>query len=420
MRYQVQSFGERFAHKKGLLFNFFHIGVLKFLNIGSKYVLVGYLIRTLGENGYGALTWIDSIVQYFIMVINFGFDLYAAKHIVENRDDRAATNEIISAILYVKTALLMSCFLAMVPLSYSDEIRQYLGLILILLLTGVGEVLTPIWYFQGIEKMKVLTVITFFTKIILIAGAFLFVRSSNDLSQYILMLTATTTLAGIWSYLMMRKEADFRFVSVSWNDMMGYLKEGYLFFLGKFSTFLFNMGTLFLIGYFFSKADVAGFDIATKIVFVFIIPFEVLQQSLFPVIVRGVRAAWLRRVAWATVAFSGAVCALLYCFAPEVMALFGGSEMAKYTYVLKMILVLLPLVSLTIILGNCIMVAKGFYKAYNQSLYLSALLFIVGFACLAFGGSLSFVNLIVLRVVTELFLLSVRVYHILKNKILFT
>jgi PST family polysaccharide transporter len=56
---------------------------MKFLNIGSKYwPLVGYLIRVLGENGYGTLTWVDSIVQYFIMLINFGFDLYAAKYVV--------------------------------------------------------------------------------------------------------------------------------------------------------------------------------------------------------------------------------------------------------------------------------------------------------------------------------------------------
>ena len=68
-----------------LLSNFFYIGVLKFLNIGSKYFLVGYLIRILGENGYGILTWVDSIVQYFIMLINFGFDLYAAKYVVENK-----------------------------------------------------------------------------------------------------------------------------------------------------------------------------------------------------------------------------------------------------------------------------------------------------------------------------------------------
>ena len=100
-----------------LIVNFFYIGLMKFLNIGSKYFLVGYLIRTLGENGYGILTWVDSIVQYFIMLINFGFDLYAAKHVVENKGDKKKLNEIISTIYYIKGILFLISFLFLIPLT---------------------------------------------------------------------------------------------------------------------------------------------------------------------------------------------------------------------------------------------------------------------------------------------------------------
>ena len=71
----------------------------------------------------------------------------------------------------------------------------------------------------------------------------------------------------------MKKEIQFEFIKISKLTLIKYLKEGYLFFIGKVSTFIFNMGTLFIIGYFYSKGNVAGFDIAIKILFVFIIQF---------------------------------------------------------------------------------------------------------------------------------------------------
>src|SRR3970040_3158667 len=95
------------------------------------------------------------------------------------------------------------------------------------------------------------------------------------------------------------------------------LREGYLFFVGKISTFIFNFGTLFLIGYLFSKGQLAGFDIAIKIVFVFIIPYEVLQQALFPAVVRGLETKQLQRITISTLIVSVLSSLLLYLFSTQ-------------------------------------------------------------------------------------------------------
>jgi PST family polysaccharide transporter len=169
-----------------LISNFFYIGVMKFLNIGSKYILVGYLIRVLGENGYGTLTWVDSIVQYFIMFINFGFDLYAAKYVVENKNNPKKLNQAISAIYYIKGILFLVCFVLLIPLTFNTEINTVINLIFLMLVMGIGEVLTPIWFFQGIEKMKTITIITFFSKLILVLLTFFFIKNNTDSHLYIL------------------------------------------------------------------------------------------------------------------------------------------------------------------------------------------------------------------------------------------
>lgn len=391
---------------------------MKFLNIGSKYILVGYLIRVLGENGYGTLTWVDSIVQYFIMLINFGFDLYAAKYVVENKNNPKKLNEAISAIYYIKGILFLMSFILLFPLTFNTEINTVINLIFLMMVMGIGEVLTPIWFFQGIEKMKTITVITFFSKLILVLFTFFLIKSSTDIHLYILFLVFTNIIWGFFGFLMMKKEANFKFVAVTFQLIKNYLKEGYLFFIGKFSTFLFNLGTVFLIGFLFTKGQVAGFDIAIKIVFVFIIPFEVLQQALFPVIVRGVRKSVLRKITVATFIISSAAAIVLYVFSENVIVIFGGTEMYKYSYVLDLVLVLIPIVSLTIVVGNCILVAKGYYKEYNWSLIVSAMVFVSLLIVLKTTDQLNFLNVILIRVLADFIQLLIRFYYNFKFKII--
>jgi PST family polysaccharide transporter len=391
---------------------------MKFLNIGSKYILVGYLIRVLGENGYGTLTWIDSIVQYFIMLINFGFDLYAAKYVIENKNNPKKLNEAISTIYYIKGILFLISFILLIPLTFNTEINSVINLIFLMMIMGIGEVLTPIWFFQGIEKMKIITIITFFSKLILVLLTFFFVKNSTDIHLYILFLVFTNIIWGFLGFLMMKKEANFKFVKVTFDLIKNYLQEGYLFFIGKFSTFLFNLGTVFLIGYLFAKGQVAGFDIAIKIVFVFIIPFEVLQQALFPVIVRGVRKSVLRKITVATFIISSAAAIVLYVFSENVIVIFGGTEMYKYSYVLDLVLVLIPIVSLTIVVGNCILVAKGYYKQYNWSLIVSAMVFVSLLIVLKTTDQLNFLNVILIRVLADFIQLLIRFYYNFKFKII--
>lgn len=401
-----------------MISNFFYIGVMKFLNIGSKYILVGYLIRVLGENGYGTLTWVDSIVQYFIMLINFGFDLYAAKYVVENKNNPKKLNEAISAIYYIKGILFLISFVLLIPLTFNTEINTVINLIFLMLVMGIGEVLTPIWFFQGIEKMKTITIITFFSKLILVLLTFFFIKNNTDIHLYILFLVFTNIIWGFFGFLMMKKEANFKFVAVTLDLIKNYLQEGYLFFIGKFSTFLFNLGTVFLIGYLFTKGQVAGFDIAIKIVFVFIIPFEVLQQALFPVVVRGVRKSVLRKITVATFIISTATTVLLYVFSENVIVIFGGIEMYKYSYVLDLVLVLIPIVSLTIVVGNCILVAKGYYKQYNWSLIVSAIVFVFLLIFLKTTDQLNFLNVILIRVLADFIQLVIRFYYNFRFKII--
>ena len=88
-----------------ILKNLSFLSVIRIFNVGINFLLVAYLIRTLGETNYGILTWVDSVIQYFIVFVNFGFNVYAAKYIIKKRENSNEINKITSAIFSIKIGL---------------------------------------------------------------------------------------------------------------------------------------------------------------------------------------------------------------------------------------------------------------------------------------------------------------------------
>ena len=266
--------------------NFSYLSILKVFNIGFKFILLGYLIRVLGTDLYGLLTWSDSIIQFFLMFINFGFNVYAAKYIVDHREDKSIINEVVSSIYIIKTALFLTSFLLLLISAIFEPIAQNLGLLYLMLLMGIGEVLFPIWFFQGIEKLKTATIIVFISRLFIVIATFLFVKSQEDVFTYVVFIVISNVIMGVLGVYAIKKYYSVQFYIVNFKIILKYLKAASMFFFGRFLLLVFNFGTIFLIGIYASMEDVTGFDSASKIVMITVIPFEMLQQAVLPTISR--------------------------------------------------------------------------------------------------------------------------------------
>ena len=401
-----------------ILKNLSFLSILRFFNIGVKFLLVAYLVRVLGKINYGILTWVDSIIQYFIIFINFGFNVYAAKYIVENRESKKELNKITSAIFSIKIILFLLSFFILYSLTFIDTFSEYQDYLYLMLIMGIGEVFFPIWYFQGVEKLKLATYITVFSKLVLVIGTVIFVVKPNDLNIHINLILLSYFLMGFLGYLSLVKKFNFIFVWTGKKMLFKIIKEAYMFFLGRFLSLTFNFMTIFLIGVFYSMDYVSGFDIALKIVLVCIIPFDMLQQAVFPTITRNKDKLLLKKTIYFSVSFGVFLSIILFFFSKKLLLLFGGSEILEYSNVLKILAIIPPFVALTFMLGTCTLVAFGYNKEYNKSLVISSLLYILIVLFLNYFDCLSFWNLVYLRVFSDVTLTFIRIIYVKKLKIL--
>lgn len=401
-----------------ILKNLSFLSILRFVNIGVKFLLVAYLVRVLGNNNYGILTWTDSVIQYFLIFINFGFNVYAAKYIVNNNKSITENNKTISAIYTIKGIMFLSSILIVYLLTLFDPFQGFKELLFLMLLMAFGEIFFPIWFFQGVENLGLATYITVFAKIFLVVTTLYFVTQTNDLLTHIYLLVVSSILMGFLGLLVLIFKFKFKFVFVNYKIIIKYIKEASMFFTSNFLSMSFNIMTIFIIGTIFPMDKVAGFDVALKIVLVFIIPFDMLQQAVYPTITRTKNKIILKKILITSIIIGLLFSLLINIFSQNLIQLFGGKSLIEYHSVLKVLSFIPPIVAITFILGTCTLVAFGYQKQFNNSLIFASLFYFLILLALYFSNHLSFWNLVYLRVFADIFLAVIRIVYVKKYKIL--
>jgi PST family polysaccharide transporter len=401
-----------------ILKNLSFLSVIRVFNVGINFLLVAYLIRTIGETNYGILTWVDSVIQYFIVFVNFGFNVYAAKYIIKKRENSNEINKITSAIFSIKMGLFTISVLILFSLSFLNPLKPYREYLLLMNMMCLGEVLFPIWYFQGIEKLKTAMFITVFFKLGLLFSTFLLVKTPAGLNTYIFLLVISNSLIGVFGYFSIKYYYGFVFIWVKKSTIIKILKQAYMFFLGRFLSLTFNFLTIFVIGIYFSMGQVSGFDISLKVILVCIIPYDILQQAVFPTISRNKDKRLLKKLIVFSFLSGIAFTIGIFLFSSDILFLLAGEEGRSYSLILLLMSPIPPLVAVSFILGTCTLVAFGYEKEYNQSLIISSVIYLILLLAMKATSTISFWSLIYLRVFSDLMLLLIRTYFVYKRKIL--
>jgi len=138
--------------RKRLLENFLSLSVLQGVNYILPLITVPYLVRVLGPEKFGLLAFIRAFVQYFAILTAYGFGFSATRKISICREDKERVSEIFSSVILIKSGFMLISFFVLTALvfaipKFNTERMVYLfafGMV-------VGNVLFPVWFFQGME-----------------------------------------------------------------------------------------------------------------------------------------------------------------------------------------------------------------------------------------------------------------------------
>ncbi|NDP19855.1 MAG: oligosaccharide flippase family protein [Paludibacter sp.] len=338
MRNNYSQIKTTFSNNIKIIENYFFMTTLQIVNALFGILIYPYLIRVLGADSYGLYIFAFTFSLYFVSLISFGFNLPAMRMIVQNVYDIKQKNDIISGIFTAKILLaIISILLFIILTLFIPIIKQNLLIFVISFCQIIGEVLFPVWYFQAIQKMKIVTYIQLFFRIISLPFIFILIKSPADNWIYALITSSSIILGGIYSVLYLRWKENIYYKTVPLSQLKKYFKDSMPFFWNTFTSTIKQESVTILIGSFFGMKDVALFDLANKIILLPRMLTTSINGALFPKIIENVQQKVVKKVIkYETWVGLGVIVGVIF-FGKWIILILGGRLMLD-SYPLAIIL----------------------------------------------------------------------------------
>jgi PST family polysaccharide transporter len=334
-------------------------------------ITIPYLARTLSATGWGTVAFVLSLSELVALIVEFGFNLSATREISQQRDHKEACGEVMSGVLGAQ-ALLACCGVGMALLiaPHIALLRDNPKLVFAGLLYAVAQGCTPLWFFQGLEKMRLAAALEVTAKTLMLAGIFLLVRNPHDGWKVLTLQACAASVSTLSGIALALRSFPLRVPSPSL--IHGALKRGWPMFVFRSAESLYGVGNSFLLGLFAAPAIVGYFAAAEKIskaVFGLLNP---VREALYPrlsYLAQTARreAAKLARAGIAIMTAAGALLAIgVAGFAPSLMRMIGGSEFGPAVPILRILAALPFVLSITYSVGLQWLLPSGRDRDVNR------------------------------------------------------
>jgi PST family polysaccharide transporter len=343
-----ESIKEKFLNNTKVVENYFFMTALQLISSLFGILIYPYLIRVLGAESYGIYVFSLSITAYFIGFISFGFNFPALKAISENKDNTVAKNEVVSSIFTAKIYLAIVSPLIFLILIFAIPVMNRNWIIFSICYTQIiAEILFPVWYFQGVQKMKIVTFIQLAFRILSLPFIFVFIKTPADTWIYMLIVSCTVIFGAITSiiYLKINEKIQLKFQKI--DTLKVYFRDALPFFWSSSVGTIKQESVTIIIGAFFGMRDVALYDLANKIIMLPRMLTMSINGALFPKMIENIQKTVIRKVIRYEALLGLGVIAGIALFGKWIILILGG-ELMLDAYLLAVVLSVTVLVWLVV------------------------------------------------------------------------
>ncbi len=248
--------------KQNLIFNVIYQVVV----VLAPLVVTPKFSRVMGPDYVGVRSFTFSIVYYFAIFGALGLDMYGQRRIAIVKDDEEARSKVFWSVYLVK---MTCCFISLCAYIVAfvvlpaDPFMRLIYLCWTVYL--VKEMINPVWYLQGIERFKLVSLLNIFSQIVYAVCVYVFVNNKEDLWLYVLFFNAIPlAIALMFIPIVLKDVGRVRFDK---KDFFVTIKESLVYFVPTLASALYSMIDKTMLGLFDqTKVTTGYYEQAEKLV----------------------------------------------------------------------------------------------------------------------------------------------------------
>lgn len=363
---------------KTLFSNFLSLSIIRGFQFISPLIILPYLIKTVGIENYGSLSFSMSISAYFAAVVQYGFGLTATREIARSKDNRLKQQEIYSTIMTTMLILALICSMIFtIIMVLNKPVSDSASLYVWIFIYAVLQSLVPTWLFQGQERMHFLVYASFASQVIFLVCLLLFVKVEGDFYLIPILYAVSSIIMLMISIYLVSKYFSMSFHLASFDDICFTIKAGRHAFISQMAPQLYNNSSIFLLGVFESNLLVGIYSSAIRIIDSIGSVAYIISNTFTPYLARTMtKFSIFEKIMFVT----GCSLSLSTFLCSEVLSnLLFSSEAMKISSCIKIISITILLVFLMLTYGTNYLMLVGSDKVVkNIILYTSIVFCILG------------------------------------------
>lgn len=260
--------------------NFLYSSVLTIAGYIFPILTFPYVTRVLGVENLGLVNFIDSVINYLILLSTLGISITGIRAIAAAPKDRQALSRIFSSLLSLTLIFTAISVAILVVLAFTvPDLMAHRELMWIGASKLIFNSLLIEWFFKGLEDFKFITLRSLAIKLLYVIAIFAFVRHRNDYPTYYTITCFTVVINALVNCTYARKFTRFSFRNIEIKPYIKpFLSMGfYLILVSTYSTL-----NVAILGFATNETQVGYFTTATKLYGIVLALFTAFTGVMLP------------------------------------------------------------------------------------------------------------------------------------------
>ncbi|GAB2487072.1 oligosaccharide flippase family protein [Algoriphagus taiwanensis] len=263
--------------------NFLFLAIIQSSNVLISIITMPLLIQSIGVDQFGLVNLALSVIILLNILVGFGYNLSAPREVAINQEDKESLSHLVSNVFSGKIILALVATVVILIGAFGFNLFQEYRLILVFSsLLLFSEATLPLWFFQGMEKMKLVSIANIFSKLLFLMGIVLFIHSPEQSQWVNFMLGFFGLTINLMLLFYIHAFMGIKFYRPEFSAIYRSLKENILLFFSNLASHISINGGLIILS-FFSAAETLGmYSLAERVVMVLRLFPALIIQAIFP------------------------------------------------------------------------------------------------------------------------------------------